>query len=130
MFAPESLLREGVRCHTLTPGSSGALQGERHPLPASHGSPAWGQDNWSPCACSDFCCFHCTLKRVTSGDPGYVCHFPPARQTKAMEDVICFAHLPNAISNRLLAEGLHCHTQLEPAKLICPWSQNSPFTGQ
>lgn len=130
MFAPEPLLWEGVRCHTLSPNSSGALQGERHLLPASPGSPLCGQDRWSPFARSDFRCLHCTLKRATSGDPGRVCHFSPARQTKAMEDLICFAHLPSAISNRLLAEGLHCHTQLEPAKLICPCSQNSPFTGQ
>lgn len=47
-----------------------------------------------------------------------------------MEDVIHFTHLPNAISGRLLVEGLYCHTQLEPAKLICPGSQNFPFTGQ
>lgn len=130
MFAPEPLLREGDRGHKLSPHSSGALRGERHLLPASHGSPLQGKDQWSPCACLDFCRLHCTLKRVTSGDPGRVCHFPSSRQTKAIEDVICFAHLPNAISNRLLAEGLHCHTQLEPAKLICPCLQNSPFTAQ
>lgn len=130
MFAAEPLLREGARCHAVSPSSSGALRAERLLLPASHGSPLQGQDQQSPCACSDFCHRHCTLTRVTSGDPGHVCHFPSARQTKAMEDVIWFAHLPNAISNRLLAEGLHCHTQLEPAKLICPCSQNSPFTGQ
>lgn len=129
-FAPEPLMMEEARCHTLSPSSSGALWGERHLLPASHGSPLRGQVQWNPCACLDFCSLHCAMKRVTLGDPGYVCHFPSARQTKALEDVICFAHLLNAISNRLLAEGLHCHTQLEPAKLICPCSQNSPFTGQ
>lgn len=129
MFAPEPLLRESdaTCCHQ----GPQELCGERGICcqPAMALSPLQGQDQRSPCACSDFCCLHCALRRVTSGDPGHVCHFPSARQTKAMEDVMCFAHLPNAISNRLLAEGLHCHTQLEPAKLICPCSQNSPFTG-
>lgn len=35
VFTTEPLLREGVRCHPLSPSSSGALQGEKHLLPAS-----------------------------------------------------------------------------------------------
>lgn len=35
VFTTEPLLREGVRCHPPSPSSSGALQGEKHLLPAS-----------------------------------------------------------------------------------------------